>query len=214
MLWDPLHYLESCPSSDGAAAMVIGVGEGGRRGSATGSRRHGSTAWPCARSPPCSRDATRSTPRQGATAAADAVPAGRHHRAPGASSTWPRYTSPSAGSSRCGWRTSGSAAEGEGWKLTEPGDDHDRAGTSRGTARAACCRRTPSAPRACCASSRWPCRCGAMAGEHQVQTPARALGHAYGGGSQFFAMWVSAPTSPDRTSGPCRADARSVPTTT
>ena len=24
MLWDPLHYLESCPSSDGAAAMVIG----------------------------------------------------------------------------------------------------------------------------------------------------------------------------------------------
>ena len=24
MLWDPLHYLESCPSSDGAAAMVLG----------------------------------------------------------------------------------------------------------------------------------------------------------------------------------------------
>ncbi len=24
MLWDPLHYLESCPSSDGAAAIVLG----------------------------------------------------------------------------------------------------------------------------------------------------------------------------------------------
>ena len=24
MLWDPLHYLEACPSSDGAAAMVLG----------------------------------------------------------------------------------------------------------------------------------------------------------------------------------------------
>ncbi len=24
MLWDPLHYLEACPSSDGAAAMIIG----------------------------------------------------------------------------------------------------------------------------------------------------------------------------------------------
>ena len=23
MLWDPLRYLESCPSSDGAAAMVL-----------------------------------------------------------------------------------------------------------------------------------------------------------------------------------------------
>ena len=30
-----------------------------------------------------------------------------------------------------------------------------------------------------------------MAGEHQVeQKTGRAMGHAYGGGSQFFAMWV------------------------
>jgi acetyl-CoA C-acetyltransferase len=29
------------------------------------------------------------------------------------------------------------------------------------------------------------------AGEHQVARPVRrALGHAYGGGSQFFAMWI------------------------
>jgi acetyl-CoA C-acetyltransferase len=30
------------------------------------------------------------------------------------------------------------------------------------------------------------------AGEHQVQGTKRALGHAYGGGSQFFSMWVVA----------------------
>ena len=24
MLWDPIHFLESCPSSDGACAVVIG----------------------------------------------------------------------------------------------------------------------------------------------------------------------------------------------
>jgi acetyl-CoA C-acetyltransferase len=29
-----------------------------------------------------------------------------------------------------------------------------------------------------------------MAGEHQVDGARTALGHAYGGGSQFFAMWV------------------------
>jgi acetyl-CoA C-acetyltransferase len=29
-----------------------------------------------------------------------------------------------------------------------------------------------------------------LAGEHQVPGAKRALGHAYGGGSQFFAMWV------------------------
>jgi acetyl-CoA C-acetyltransferase len=28
------------------------------------------------------------------------------------------------------------------------------------------------------------------AGEHQVTGARTALGHAYGGGSQFFAMWV------------------------
>ena len=28
------------------------------------------------------------------------------------------------------------------------------------------------------------------AGEHQVDGARRALGHAYGGGSQFFARWV------------------------
>ena len=28
------------------------------------------------------------------------------------------------------------------------------------------------------------------AGEHQVDGAKRALGHAYGGGSQFFALWV------------------------
>ena len=29
-----------------------------------------------------------------------------------------------------------------------------------------------------------------LAGEHQVEGVRTAVGHAYGGGSQFFAMWV------------------------
>jgi acetyl-CoA C-acetyltransferase len=29
-----------------------------------------------------------------------------------------------------------------------------------------------------------------LAGEHQVDGARTAMGHAYGGGSQFFAMWV------------------------
>jgi acetyl-CoA C-acetyltransferase len=29
-----------------------------------------------------------------------------------------------------------------------------------------------------------------QAGEHQVEGAKVALGHAYGGGSQFFAMWI------------------------
>jgi acetyl-CoA C-acetyltransferase len=29
-----------------------------------------------------------------------------------------------------------------------------------------------------------------QAGDHQVDGARRALGHAYGGGSQYFAMWI------------------------
>jgi acetyl-CoA C-acetyltransferase len=29
-----------------------------------------------------------------------------------------------------------------------------------------------------------------MAGDHQVPNAHKALGHAYGGGAQFFAMWI------------------------
>jgi acetyl-CoA C-acetyltransferase len=32
------------------------------------------------------------------------------------------------------------------------------------------------------------------AGEHQVPDARVALGHAYGGGSQYFSMWVVAAT--------------------
>ena len=36
-----------------------------------------------------------------------------------------------------------------------------------------------------------------MAGEHQVPDATKALGHAYGGGSQFFAMWVVGSDRPE-----------------
>ena len=29
-----------------------------------------------------------------------------------------------------------------------------------------------------------------IAGEHQIDSVRKAVGHAYGGGSQFFAMWL------------------------
>ena len=35
-----------------------------------------------------------------------------------------------------------------------------------------------------------------LAGEHQVDGVRTALGHAYGGASQFFAMWVLRDTKP------------------
>lgn len=36
-----------------------------------------------------------------------------------------------------------------------------------------------------------------QAGEHQVEGARRVLGHAYGGGSQFFSMWLVGSQRPD-----------------
>jgi acetyl-CoA C-acetyltransferase len=35
-----------------------------------------------------------------------------------------------------------------------------------------------------------------LAGEHQIDGARRALGHAYGGAAQYFAMWVVASEMP------------------
>jgi acetyl-CoA C-acetyltransferase len=35
-----------------------------------------------------------------------------------------------------------------------------------------------------------------LAGEHQIEGARRALGHAYGGAAQYFAMWVVAGEMP------------------
>ena len=83
----------------------------------------------------------------------------------------------------------GFAPEGEGWKLTEAGE------TAIGG-------RIPVNPSGGVLSSN-PIGASGMirfaeaaiqvlgkAGEHQVEGARKALGHAYGGGSQFFSMWV------------------------
>ena len=107
MLWDPVRYDETCPSSDGACAVVIGDQ------AAAGPRGRG----PAGGLDPGHRDAHRAdhVRRQGPR-----QPAGRRRRprprcggrraSPTRSrrSTSPRSTCRSPGSSRCGWRTSAS----------------------------------------------------------------------------------------------------------
>ena len=88
----------------------------------------------------------------------------------------------------------GFAAVGDGWCLTEAGATR-LDGEIPGMAPAACCRRTRSARRGCCASPKRAA--GALQrAEHQVDGVRSALGHAYGGGSQFFAMWALGSSEP------------------
>ena len=57
MLWDPIRYLETCPSSDGACAMVLASDAVGEEGARTS--RRGSTPRRCGASRRCSPAATR-----------------------------------------------------------------------------------------------------------------------------------------------------------
>ena len=104
MLWDPIRYAETCPSSDGACAMVLASE------AVADAARAGRSAWvkgTAMRSEP-TMSANRDTvlPRGGSECAADVYAQ--------AGITDPRkrgrlrrdVRARSRGSSRCGWRTS------------------------------------------------------------------------------------------------------------
>jgi acetyl-CoA C-acetyltransferase len=83
----------------------------------------------------------------------------------------------------------GFAAEGEGWKLTESGatalDGSMPVNMSGGVLSS-----NPIGASGMLRFAEAALQVRGAAGEHQVDGAQRALGHAYGGGSQFFAMWV------------------------
>jgi acetyl-CoA C-acetyltransferase len=91
----------------------------------------------------------------------------------------------------------GFAAEGEGWKLTESGE------TKIGG-------RLPVNPSGGVLSSNPIGASGLIrfaeaaiqvmgkGGDHQVPGARKALGHAYGGGSQYYSMWVVGSDKPER----------------
>ena len=83
MLWDPLHYLEACPSSDGAAAMVIGSESAAAQAESDTGKRPAWIHGMAMRSEPT--QIRRSGPGQSPGRAGlrrRPLPAGRHHRTP------------------------------------------------------------------------------------------------------------------------------------
>jgi acetyl-CoA C-acetyltransferase len=183
MLWDPIRYDETCPSSDGACAVVIGDehAAAGRPAAwihATAMRTEPTMfAGRDQVNPQAGRDAAAALWRQaGITDPLAEIDAAELY----VPFSWfePMWL-----------ENLGFAAEGQGWKVTEAGE------TELGG-------RLPVNPSGGVLSSN-PIGASGMlrfaeaamqvlgrAGEHQVDGARRALGHAYGGGSQFFAMWV------------------------
>jgi acetyl-CoA C-acetyltransferase len=191
MLWDPIRYLETCPSSDGACAMIFAS----ERAAA---KAPGKPAWVHA-------TAMRSEPT---------MFAGRDQVNPLAARMNAKDLYAKAGITNprreidCAeiyvpfswfepmWMESmGFAEEGSGWKMTYEGAtalDGDLPVNMSGGVLSS----NPIGASGLIRFAEAAMQVRGQAGEHQVDGARKALGHAYGGGSQYFSTYIVADHKP------------------
>ena len=185
MLWDPIRYLETCPSSDGACAMVLASADAAKRAPRPPAWVRGTAV----RSEPTHfAGRNQVDPRGGRDCAADV------YRQAGI--TNPRVELdvaeiyvPFSWFEPMWLENLGFAADGEGWRMTVEGAtaiDGDMPVNPSGGVLSS----NPIGASGMLRFAEAALQVRGMAGEHQIDGAKLALGHAYGGASQFFAMWV------------------------
>jgi acetyl-CoA C-acetyltransferase len=185
MMWDPIRFLESCPSSDGACAVII-TDEAGARGRNPAwilgaSSRSEPPSFP-GRDPvrpeaclQCAKDvyaqAGITRPRQQLDMAELYVPFSWHE---------PIWLEAQL-----------IAEEGEGWKMTDAGDT-EIAGSFPVNCSGGVLSSNPIGASGLLRFAEAANQVRGVAGEHQVDGAKTALAMAYGANSQYFSMWVVA----------------------
>jgi len=190
MMWDPIRYLESCPSSDGACAVVLTDEEGGKAAAAAGR----TPAWVLAtavRSEPfqfpgrdpvrpagavdCATDVYRqagiTNPRQQLDCAELYVPFSWYE---------PMWLEAHL-----------IAEEGQGWKMVEAGDTA-LTGSFPVNMSGGVLSSNPIGASGLLRFAEAALQVRGMAGEHQVEEANVAVAQAYGAAAQYYAMWVVA----------------------
>ena len=197
MLWDPLHYLESCPSSDGAAAMVLSSEDVAVAQEKTTGRPAAWIHGMAMRSEP-TMFAGRNlmNPQAGRDCAKDVLAQ--------AGITKPRQELdcaevyvPFSWYEPMWLENLGFAEENEGWKLTDSGATSLDGGDIPWNCSGGVLSSNPIGASGMLRFLESALQVRNMAGDHQVPDAHKALGHAYGGGSQFFSMWVVGSDKPE-----------------
>ncbi len=192
MLWDPIRYDETCPSSDGAAAVIIADE---RAADATGRQvawLHG-TAMRTEPTTFAGRDQVN--PMAGQQAAKDLWrKAGITN--PLAQVDVAEIYVPFSWFEPMWLENLGFADEGQGWKLTEAGET-DFGGTLPVNVSGGVLSSNPIGASGLLRFLEAAMQVMGRAGDHQVDGARVALGHAYGGGSQYFSMWVVGSAKPE-----------------
>jgi acetyl-CoA C-acetyltransferase len=192
MLWDPIRYLETCPSSDGACAIVLADED-------TANASPNPPAW-------LHGTAVRSEPTMGAGRDVINPHAGRDCAKDvyaQAGITNPRrdidcaeiYV-PFSWYEPMWMENLGFAEEGTGWKMVDDGST-SMSGDLPINPSGGVLSSNPIGASGMCRFAEAALQVRGMAGEHQVDGARRALGHAYGGGAQFFAMWIVGSERPE-----------------
>ena len=191
MLWDPIRYLETCPSSDGACALVISKESMAEQAPRPPAWVHGTAM----RSEPtmfAGRDSVN--PRAGKLAASDLYKK--------CGITKPRdeidcaeiYV-PFSWFEAMWMENLGFAPDNEGWKMVYEGAtalDGDMPINMSGGVLSS----NPIGASGMCRYAEAAMQVRDQAGEHQVDGARRALGHAYGGGSQYFSLCMFGRSKP------------------
>ncbi len=191
MVWDPVRRFESCPSSDGAGAMVL-------TSEAVADRATKPVAWVHA-------TAVRSemlqipgrdpvNPLGGRQCSAD-VYAQAGITDPIRDVDVAEIYVPFSWYEPMWLENLGFAAEGEGWRLVDAGET-EIGGKMPINPSGGVLSSNPIGASGMLRFLEAALQVRGMAGEHQVEGARTAVGHAYGGGAQFFAMWVVRDTKP------------------
>jgi acetyl-CoA C-acetyltransferase len=185
MLWDPIRYLETCPSSDGACAMVMAK-------ESLASKAPRKPAWVHAtamRSEPTmfsGRDAV--IPRASLDNAKDLYKKAGI-RNPRKEIDCAEIYVPFSWFEPMWMEGMLIAEKGEGWKMTYEGatamDGDFPVNMSGGVLSS-----NPIGASGLIRFAEAAMQVRGQAGEHQVDGAKKALGHAYGGGSQYFSTWI------------------------
>jgi acetyl-CoA C-acetyltransferase len=191
MVWDPVRRLESCPASDGACAMVLTDEAGGDAASKPAAWLHG-TAMRSELGQFPGRDPI--SPKAGQDCAADV------YRQAGITNPIEQVDMvecyvPFSWYEPMWMENLGFAGLGDGWKLTEEGET-EIGGKLPVNCSGGVLSSNPIGASGMLRFAEAALQVRGQAGEHQVDGVRTAVGHAYGGAAQYFAMWVLRDTKP------------------
>ncbi|MCB0994990.1 MAG: thiolase domain-containing protein [Acidimicrobiales bacterium] len=186
MLWDPVRFSETCPSSDGACAMVLAAER-------VAERSETPVAWVLGTA--MRSEANNYPGRDEVNPIASRECAADVFRQAGI--TDPRseidvvemYV-PFSWYEPMWLESLGFCEIGDGWKLVEQGVTHLDGGDLPVNCSGGVLSSNPIGASGMIRFAEAALQVRGMAGEHQVDGARRAFGHAYGGGAQYFAMWV------------------------